>query len=285
MNSSAMLLNVLSSIVPLTLATAIASIVSTATWPVKAFVEATPISGPTCIYVPACVALAMLEPMAFTIPYMNAPFLFASSTAARVSAVSPLCDMATTTSSGVMTGLRYLNSEAYSTSTGTRQRSSISCFPISPACHDVPHATIMKRFASSISLVWSCTARRYTLPGWLLDTCPLMQFSKHSGCSNISFSIKCSYPPFSICPSLRSTVCISGARRWFSMDTTSRSRFLLITAMFPSSRYTTLSVYSTIGVASLPRKNSSLPIPTTSGLCFLAAIIWSGLLLSSIAMA
>ena len=35
-------------------------------------------------------------------------------------------------------------------------------------------------------------------------------------------------------------------------------------------------VYSTMGVASEAMKNSSLPIPTTRGLLFLAAIIWSG---------
>ena len=83
-----------------------AIIVRTATCPVNAFVDATPISGPTWMYVPACVARAMLEPMAFTTPYMKAPLFFASSTAARVSAVSPLWDIAMTTSSGVTTGLR-----------------------------------------------------------------------------------------------------------------------------------------------------------------------------------
>jgi hypothetical protein len=39
-----------------------AIMVSTSTWPVKALVDATPISGPTCKYTPASVARAMLEP-------------------------------------------------------------------------------------------------------------------------------------------------------------------------------------------------------------------------------
>ena len=42
-------------------------------------------------------------------------------------------------------------------------------------------------------------------------------------------------------------------------------------AISSSSRYTTLSVYSTIGVASEARKNSPSPMPTTSGLLLRAA--------------
>ena len=80
---------------------------------------------------------------------MKAPFSFASCTAASVSAVSPLCEMAITTSPLPTTGFLYLNSEAYSTSTGMRQSVSMICLPIRPACHDVPQATITTRFASS----------------------------------------------------------------------------------------------------------------------------------------
>ena len=46
-----------------------------------------------------------------------------------------------------------------------------------------------------------------------------------------------------------------------------------------------MSVYSMIGLASDPKKNSLSPIPTTRGLCFLAAIIVSGWRLSKIAIA
>jgi hypothetical protein len=66
---------------------------------VNAFVEATPISGPAWVYDPACVALAMDDPTTLQTPMMVAPFDFASSMAARVSAVSPDCEMAITTSS------------------------------------------------------------------------------------------------------------------------------------------------------------------------------------------
>lgn len=48
---------------------------------------------------------------------------FATSIAASVSAVSPLCDIAMTTSFSVTTGFEYLNSLAYSTVTGMRQNS------------------------------------------------------------------------------------------------------------------------------------------------------------------
>ena len=93
-------------IVPFSLAKAKANMESTVTCPVKAFVDATPISGPTWMYDPVSVARGMLEPMALHIPYINAPFSFASFIAARVSAVSPLCERAITTSFSVITGLR-----------------------------------------------------------------------------------------------------------------------------------------------------------------------------------
>ena len=45
-----------------------ASMAITATWPVKALVEATPISGPTWMYVPESVALEIDEPTTLQIP-------------------------------------------------------------------------------------------------------------------------------------------------------------------------------------------------------------------------
>ena len=77
-----------------------AIIVNTVTCPVKALVEATPISGPVCRYTPASVSLAMVEPTTFTTPSTVAPFDFASRNAAKVSAVSPLCEITITISSG-----------------------------------------------------------------------------------------------------------------------------------------------------------------------------------------
>ena len=83
-----------------------AIIVSTATWPVKALVLATPISGPTRRYTPASVSRAMVLPTTFTAPRLRAPRSLASVNAARVSAVSPLWLMGTMTVPSSMMGLR-----------------------------------------------------------------------------------------------------------------------------------------------------------------------------------
>ena len=63
--------------------------VKTVTCDVNAFVLATPISGPACVYDPPCVVRAMEEPTTLQTPRIVAPFDFASSKAANVSAVSP----------------------------------------------------------------------------------------------------------------------------------------------------------------------------------------------------
>jgi hypothetical protein len=63
--------------------------VSTATWPVKALVLATPISGPTRRYTPASVSRAIVEPTTLMTPSASAPRSLASCSAASVSAVSP----------------------------------------------------------------------------------------------------------------------------------------------------------------------------------------------------
>ena len=55
----------------------------------NALVDATPISGPACVNTPACVALAIDEPTTLHTPKIVAPFDYASSIAANVSAVSP----------------------------------------------------------------------------------------------------------------------------------------------------------------------------------------------------
>ncbi len=120
---------------------------SSVTCPVKALVDATPISGPTCRYDTASVRRAMLEPTALTKLYVKMPCSFTNSMAAKVSAVSPDCEMAITISSGNKTGLRYLNSEAYSTSTVMRAKFSNKYLATKPACHDVPQAVIIIRRA------------------------------------------------------------------------------------------------------------------------------------------
>ncbi len=81
-----------------------ASRVNTVTCPVNAFVEATPISGPTWMYVPECVSRGMDAPTTLLMPYTNAPLLLAICMAASVSAVSPLWLTAITMSCGVITG-------------------------------------------------------------------------------------------------------------------------------------------------------------------------------------
>ncbi len=120
-----------------------AIMVRTVTCVVNDFVEATPISGPACVYTPASVSRGMLEPTTLQMPTTTAFAALANRIAANVSAVSPLWLMAITKSFSLMIGLRYLNSEAYSTSTGMRAYSSIKYSPTKPACHDVPHATMI----------------------------------------------------------------------------------------------------------------------------------------------
>ena len=78
---------------------------------------------------------------------MVAPFDFANSKAANVSAVSPDCEIAITTSFSLIIGFLYLNSLAYSTSTLIRAKSSIKYSPTKAACHEVPQATMIKRLA------------------------------------------------------------------------------------------------------------------------------------------
>ena len=85
----------------------------------------------------------MDEPTTLQIPKTNAPLDFANFIAARVSAVSPDCEIAITISLSLIIGLRYLNSEAYSTSTGILVKSSKRYSATKPACQDVPHATII----------------------------------------------------------------------------------------------------------------------------------------------
>jgi len=79
---------------------------SDSTWPVKAFVLATPTSGPAWMYIPQSVSRAMVEPTTFTMPKLRAPQDCASRSASSVSAVSPDWEMPITTSSSLISGRR-----------------------------------------------------------------------------------------------------------------------------------------------------------------------------------
>ena len=79
---------------------------STTTCAVNAFVDATPISGPAWRYTPASVSRAIVDPTALTSPTARHPAPCAWRTAASVSAVSPDCEMTTTTSPSFRTGFR-----------------------------------------------------------------------------------------------------------------------------------------------------------------------------------
>ena len=76
-------------IVPFLLPIIIAIRVKIVTWAVNAFVEATPISGPACVYDPQSVSLEIELPTTLQIPISVAPLSLASFKAAKVSAVSP----------------------------------------------------------------------------------------------------------------------------------------------------------------------------------------------------
>ena len=115
---------------------------------------------------------------------------------------------------------------------------------------------------------------------------PRMQSVSVSDCSNISFSMNVSYPPFSNCSTLIFSVLMSNFEGLpLSSDSISTVPPRLIKAISLSFRYTTLSVYPTIGVASEATKVSSSPIPMTKGLAFLAAMSMSGSPCSTTAMA
>ena len=183
-----------------------AIIVNTHICPVNAFVDATPISGPTCKYTPASVSLAMVLPTTLTKPRVSTFCRFASRTAASVSAVSPLCDMTITTSSSKRIGSRYLNSLAYSTSTGVRHKVSKRYSPTRALCHEVPHAQMTKRLAlTSLSMTFTSPPKRMKF--LLASMRPRMQFSRTCGCSITSLSMKCLYPCFSMAAMFISTVC------------------------------------------------------------------------------
>ena len=166
-----------------------AIIVKTANCAVNALVEATPISGPACVYAPPLLALAIDEPTTLTTPKITAPCRFAFSIATNVSAVSPLWEMAMMISPLLITGLRYLNSEAYSTSTLIRHNSSKMYSATRPACQLVPQATITIRFAFMICSAYSSIPFMVIVP-LSRSSRPRRQSWIVLGCSKISSSMK-----------------------------------------------------------------------------------------------
>ena len=78
----------------------------TATWHRNVFVAATQISSPARVYSTASASRVAWEPIAFVIASTLAPRSAARRMAARVSAVSPDCDIPITRSPGPTTGLR-----------------------------------------------------------------------------------------------------------------------------------------------------------------------------------
>ena len=72
----------------------------------KAFVEATPISGPAWVRSEPAASRVSIEPWTLQIARPRAPFDFASRKAARVSAVSPLWLIATAIVPGPTIGVR-----------------------------------------------------------------------------------------------------------------------------------------------------------------------------------
>ena len=132
-----------------------------------------------------------------TNPKHCGPLFLASSIAAKVSAVSPLCERWLTLNHQSKTGLRYLNSEAYSTSTGIRARSSkrYSATNPMPTC-STPYDN--KAVYSFEFILVFFDASHHKLP-FSASKRPLKESKIDLGCSKISFGIKCSKPPFSSC--------------------------------------------------------------------------------------
>ena len=114
--------------------------------------------------------------------------------ASSVSIVSPLWLMTNTSVFLSMGALRYLNSLAYSTSTGILAYFSIRYSATRHACHAVPHAQKSMR---SIWRIWVgvMLSPLRTAVELSSEILPLMAFSRTVGCSMISFCMKCLQSP------------------------------------------------------------------------------------------
>jgi hypothetical protein len=79
---------------------------SAVNWPVNAFVDATPISGPAWVISVPAASRVIMEPTTLQIASVFEPLLLASRCAARVSAVSPDCEMTMVSVSDLTIGSR-----------------------------------------------------------------------------------------------------------------------------------------------------------------------------------
>ena len=118
------------------------------------------------------------------------PALRAARTAPIVSAVSPDCEIATKSVSPSMTGRRYRDSEATSTSTGTRASASIMYFAASAACQEVPQPSKSTRRARA-SRAASRPVSRRSPSSRAASTRGEIVMPIARGCSWISLSMKC----------------------------------------------------------------------------------------------
>ena len=131
--------------------------------------------------------------------------------------------------------------------------------PIRAECHEVPQAQIMMRRQLRKRSLWSRTpVRMISLLAGLIR--PRIQLRRALGCSQISFQHE-----------VRETALLNlvevelqgghlGGLGGASLRSTiSRRPVRSMMAISPSWRYTTWLVYSTMGVASEPRKNSVRP--------------------------
>ena len=126
--------------------------------------------------------------------------------ASLVSAVSPDCDISMTRSFLPIIGSLYLNSDAISTVTLVLATFSIIYFPTIPAYIAVPQATtkILSYPASTSSV--RPHSEKSTIPSLIRGVIVVLMAV---GCSCISLSIKCSYPPFCAASASQSATCIS----------------------------------------------------------------------------
>ena len=143
--------------------------------------------------------------------------------------------------------------------------------PTMPAWSEVPQPMITRRRTAARSRGERLSPDSMAVPS-VSSRRPRIVLRSASGCSNISFSMKCSKPPFSIAPMSQSTSCTSresGALSSERMSTPSG----VMRATSPSLRYMTCRVYATMADTSLATTVFLSPTPMTSGLPLRATTI------------
>ena len=218
------------------------------------------------MYMTPSVARLTLEPTTLQTARVLDPRALASSSAPSVSAVSPDWEMAMVRVAPSTTGARYRNSEPMSTSTGTRQRDSTMCLPISAACHEVPQPTMtMRSIRVRASRVrpgpsWAHPRSVSSSSSWSARAVA----SIVRGCSLISFSMKWAYPFFSAAAASQGIVVIV-RRTARPSRVTSRTPSPDSTAISPSSSTSTSRAYLRTAQMSEAMNRPSSPAATTRG--------------------